>query len=40
MYKLADSFKTGSFNADKNLPINSNRISAEPLTIDLFEKDF
>lgn len=40
MYKLANDFKSGRFNADNNIPLNSNRITSTPLAIDAFEKDF
>ncbi len=41
MYKLANKYKSGAFNADRNLPLSGNdRIRTSPITIDAFEKDF
>lgn len=41
MYDLAERYRSGAFNADKNLPLSTkNRITSEPLTLDMFEKDF
>lgn len=40
MYQLSDQFKSGSFNADKNIPIDSDRVASSVLRIDAFEKDF
>lgn len=40
VYRLADALKTGSFNADKNIPMDNNRIKSAPLQMDFFSKDF
>lgn len=40
VYTLANEFKSGSFNADKNLPLNSERVASSPLRMDAFEKEF
>lgn len=40
MYQLAEGIRSGTFNADKNLPLAMDRISSQPLPIDLFAKDF
>lgn len=40
VYKLANDFKSGAFNADKSIPMKTERVSSTPMRIDAFEKDF
>lgn len=40
VYKLANDYKSGAFNADKSIPMKTERVTTAPLRIDAFEKDF
>lgn len=40
VYDLAHRLNSGEYNADKSIPMNTERVTSSPLKISAFEKEF